>query len=61
MSRPPRKVRSGAIANQLTRALVAGKKIDVVEDERGKIGIWVSGNYLGWLEKDIADDILNRD
>ena len=61
MSRPPRKVRSGAIANQVTRAIVAGKKIDTAENDRGKIDIWVNGEYLGWLEKEMAEDVLGRD
>jgi len=61
MSRAPRKVRTGAIANQLTRAVVAGKKIDSAENDRGKIDIWVNSEYLGWLEKSMADDILSRD
>ncbi len=61
MSRPPRKKRTGAVANQLTRAVVLGKKIDTTENERGKIDIWVNGEYLGWLEKDMAEDIMGRD
>ena len=61
MSRPPRKKRTGAVANQLTRAVVRGKKNDTAENERGTIDIWVNGEYLGWLEKDMAEDIMGRD
>jgi len=61
MSRPPRKKRAGAIANQLTRAIVLGKKIDTAENERGNIDVWVNGEYLGWLEKDMAEEIMGRD
>ena len=61
MSRPPRKKRSGAVANQLTRAIVSKKKIEASENERGKIDIWVAGQYIGWLEKDMAEEILGRD
>ncbi|TFH40626.1 MAG: hypothetical protein E4H01_16255 [Lysobacterales bacterium] len=61
MSRAPRKVRTSAIANQLTRAVVSRKKIEVTENDRGKIDIWVAGQYIGWLEKDMAEEILSRD
>lgn len=54
-------MRSDAIANQLTRAVVAGKSIEAAKNDRGKIDIWVSGQYLGCLERDIAEDILSRD
>lgn len=61
MSRPPRKIRTSAIAGQLTRAIVAGKKIQTSENERGKIDIWIAGDYIGWLEKEMAEDVLGRD
>lgn len=56
-----RKIRTSSIANALTRAVVRGKKIDTFEKENGKVDIWISGEYTGWLYKDLAQDILGRD
>lgn len=61
MSQSPRRIHTGAVANQLTRAVIAGKRIEVVKNEKGTVDVWVAGEYLGWVEKDLAEEILSRD
>lgn len=56
-----RKIRTSSIANALTRAVVRGKKIETFEKADGKVDIWISGEYTGWLHKDLAEDILGRE
>lgn len=56
-----RKRRTSSIANALTRAVVGGKKIETYENEKGTIDIWIVGEYVGWLDKDLVESILSRD
>ena len=56
-----RKRRTSSIANALTRAIVHGKKIETSENERGKIDIWIAGEYTGWLDKETTEQIMSRD
>jgi hypothetical protein len=41
--------------------VIAGKRIEVVKNEKGTVDVWVAGEYLGWVEKDLAEEILSRD
>ena len=55
------KRRTSSIANALTRAIVRGKRIEASENDRGEIDIWISGEYSGCLERELAEEILGRD
>jgi hypothetical protein len=58
---PKEKRRNASIANALTRAVVRNKRITIFKNGNGKVDVWISGEYSGCLDEDVAESILVRD